>query len=510
MSWLLIVFLILLTCWLRWRRNNSRLLKMAREIPGPPPLPGVGNALRFMCRPEEFIQVIRDLMRDYGDVLRFWLGPDLNVVVSNPDDLKILLSNKKTSVKGPQYRYMANVLGGGILSGSGPSWRKHRKIATPNYGKRAIESYSDVFNHEAELLLQHYRPAALSIGMKKEVDLYRYIVQTTSYSVCRTLMGLSKEQTMSLPYIQDIIDETPILYDIVFDRMTKWYLQIDPVFWMTNFYKQQKSFVSKITAFSSAILQHRVEHLNTLEETRKVDLMNSEEDSLKNTQLSVIDRFILSQELNSEELLKETFTIFTSSQEASAKITSFILLMMAYHPDCQEKLYAEIKSVMGEDGRAVTDEDLKRMPYLEMVFKEVLRLYPIGALLQRTISEDIAISSAILPAGCSLVVPIYHLHRDPRHWERPDAFDPERFNPENTTKRHPYCYIPFSLGPMDCLGRYFGTKLIKTICVRILQEFRVASEKTYDELKLAIAISVVSVDGFHASLIPRTSKTNSH
>ncbi|KAJ2940215.1 hypothetical protein O0L34_g11782 [Tuta absoluta] len=503
MSWALLSFLgILAAVWLRWRYRNRRLLQAAQQIPGPPPLPMLGNALQFMCQPEEFIRVLKELMLEYGEVFRFWLGPDLCVVVSNPDDLKVLLTNMKTSVKGPQYKYMADVLGGGILSGSGPAWRKHRKIATPNYGKRAIDSYSTVFNHEVELLMEKYRRMT-----RREIDIYKYIVQTTSYSVCRTLMGLTKDQTRNLPHIQDIIDETPVLYDIVFDRMTKWYLQIDPIFWISSYNQAQKKFISNITDFSTTILQHRMEHLKTLEETSKIDLMNSEEDCLKNTQLSVIDRFILSQELDADELLKETFTVFTSSQEASAKITSFLLLMMAYHQDCQEKLYAEIKSVLGDDDRPITDEDLKQMPYLEMVFKEILRLYPIGAILQRSITEDIQMGSGMLPAGSSLVIPIYHLQRDAKYWDRPDAFDPERFSPENVKKRHPFCYIPFSLGPMDCLGRYFGTKLVKTICVRVLQEFHISSKKTYQDLKLAISISVVSVDGFHATLTPRKKKS---
>ncbi|XP_028173337.1 cytochrome P450 4C1-like [Ostrinia furnacalis] len=488
------------SAWLQWRYKHRRLLKMAEDFPGPPTLPGLGNALQFMCQPEQLIVVFKELMV-YGDVCKFWLGPDLNFVVSNPDDLKVLLSNSKNSTKGPQYKYMADVLGGGILSGSGPAWRKHRKIANPNYGKRATESYSDVFNKEVDLLMEKYRSL-----QNKHIDIYHYIVRTTSYSVCQTLMGLSKEQTMKLPYIEGVIDETPRLYDIVFERMTKWYLQIDPVFWMSKYFKQQNHFVDMITEFSKQIIKHRLEHLKTIGEHYKTDLMNTEEDSLKNTQLSVIDRFLLSGELEGEELLKETFTIFTSSQEASAKIASFILLMMAYHPHFQERLYKEIKSVIGDSDRPVTDEDLKQMPYLEMVFKEVLRLFPIGAILQRSVTEDIVIKSGTIPAGSSLTIPIYHLHRDPRFWENPDAFDPDRFNPENTKKRHPNCYIPFSLGPMDCLGRYFGTKLIKTLCVRVLREFEVTTSETYEDLRVIIAISVASVNGFSAVLKPRTAK----
>ncbi|KAJ0173219.1 hypothetical protein K1T71_011395 [Dendrolimus kikuchii] len=500
MSWpLYVVFGFGSIFWLVWRYKNRRLIRMADKLPGPRTLPFVGNALLFMCKPDEFINITKDLILKYGEIFRVWLGPDLNIIVSNPDDLKFLLSNMKSSVKGPQYKYMANYLGGGILSGSGPTWRKHRKIAAPNYGKPAIENYNDLFNKEVDILLETFR--GLSKG--KMFDIYEYVVKSTSYTVCQALMGLSREQTLSLPHLYELIERSPRLYDLVFDRMTKWYLQIEPIYRLTGYYQEQKHFINIMTDFGQKILEYRKEKLKTIELESKVDLMNIKEDAVSNTELSVIDRLILSQELSDEELIQETFTIFTSSQEATAKIASFTLLMMAYHPKCQKKLVSEIDRVLGDEDRWVTDEDLKRMPYLEMVFKEVVRLYPIGAMLQRTIQEDISISTGTLPAGSSLVAPIYHLHRHPRFWENPEAFDPERFNPENTKLRPPSCYIPFSAGPMDCLGRYFGTKLVKILCIRVLREFEIKSLETYNDLTLYIAISAKPLNGFNAMLLHR-------
>ncbi|CAB3245831.1 unnamed protein product [Arctia plantaginis] len=491
----------LATLWFVWRYKHRRMIEIAQKLPGPPSIPLIGNGHQFICKPEELIIVIKKMIEDYGDVVTFWLGPNLNFILSKPDDIKILLSSSKTSVKGPQYKYMADVLGGGILSGSGPQWRKHRKIAAPNYGKRAIESYNNVFNKEVDLLLDKLRAMP-----EKPFDIYTLIVRCTSYSVCQTLMGVTKEQTSKLPHIEEIIDKTPQHYDIVFDRMTKWYLQIDPVFWMSKIYQQQKHFLKLISEFSLEILKHRINRLKTLEDHNKKILLDPDQDSVINTELSVIDRFILSKEFTHNDLISETFTIFTSSQEASAKISSFILLMMAYHPKCQEKLYAEIKRVIGDEDRAVSNDDLKQMPYLEMVLKEVLRLFPIGVMLQRTIHEDINISTCTLPSGCSFVVPIFNLHRDSRFWNRPNSFDPERFTPENIKKRKPNCYLPFSLGPMDCLGRYFGTKLVKTICVRILREFAVSSPGTYDDMRVIMAISVASINGYPVCLHPRKLK----
>ncbi|KOB68093.1 Uncharacterized protein OBRU01_19619, partial [Operophtera brumata] len=112
----------------------------------------------------------------------------------------------------------------------------------------------------------------------------------------------------------------------------------------------------------------------------------------------------------------------------------------------------------------------------------------------------VILGSGTLPAGSSLTVPVYHIQRDPRFWKNPDAFDPERFSPENMRLRHPNCFLPFSLGPMDCLGRYFGKKLIKMICVRMLREFKLTSSESYKDLKLSIAISASPIDGYNVIL----------
>lgn len=112
--------------------------------------------------------------------------------------------------------------------------------------------------------------------------------------------------------MNNIIEILYRLYDIVFDRMTKWYLQIDPIFWLTGYYQEQKHFIKKITDFSKTVIEFRNEKLKTSEFKSKINLMNTQEDSVGNTDLSVIDRFILSRELSDAELIDETFTVFTS------------------------------------------------------------------------------------------------------------------------------------------------------------------------------------------------------
>ncbi|XP_047999525.1 cytochrome P450 4C1-like isoform X2 [Leguminivora glycinivorella] len=486
---------VLLACWARWFARR-RLIAMADQLPGPPALPLLGNALMIMNSSGIFT-VFDNLKRKYGRAFRFWLGPDLNYVISEPDYVKTLLQSKKLNERGPSYKYMVDFLGYGILSGSGPIWRQRRKLISSNYTITATKNYSNAFNDETGHLLGtlRSRPAG------KSFDVYDEVVKTTTYAVCRTLFGLNREQTLSLPYLQEIMDDTHQMYADTFMRMTTWYLQIEPYYWFSPYYSKNKRFIQKINGMADAVVKYR---LKNLKDTNFVEINESKTDLSDNEGLSTVDKIILERPANYDEMLKQIFTVFTTGQEPPANIGSFILLMMAYHPECQEKLYKEIKEVMGDEDRPVTDEDIKRMPYLDMVFKEVIRLFPIGPMMQRTVIEDIDIGDGItLPAGSCLTVLFFHMHRDKDFWENPDVFDPERFSPERSASRHPYCYVPFSLGSMDCLGRHFGTKLVKTICIRVLREFRLTSPETYTDLKLLCAVSVEPVNGYPVFLNPR-------
>ncbi|XP_061722519.1 cytochrome P450 4C1-like [Cydia pomonella] len=488
---------VALAWWARWRARRWRLRTLANQLPGPPALPVLGNALMLIRNPEEIFITFGKLKKEYGRAFRFWLGPDLNYCISEPDYVKILLQSRKLNERGPQYKYMVDFLGYGILSGSGPVWRKRRKLISPNYSHKAIENYSYAFNEETGFLLQRLR--ARPVG--KSFNIYEEVVNTTTYTVCQTLFGLSREQTLNLPYLQEIVNDTHQMYAEAFMRMTKWYLQIEPYYWLSEYYSRHKKFIQKTKYMVEAVVRHRVRKLN---DTSLIELDDSEIEFNKHEVFSTVDKLILEKSIDYDEMLKQIFTIFTTSQETSANIASFLLLMMAYHPESQEKLYAEIKEIFGGEDRHVTDEDVKRMPYLDMVFKEVVRLFPIAAMVQRTVMEDIDISHGVtLPAGSSLAVLIFHMHRDEEFWSDPEAFDPERFSPERSAARHPYCYIPFSLGSMNCLGRYFGTKLVKTICIRVLREFKLTSPETYADLKLLCAVSVESVNGYPVFLKPR-------
>lgn len=129
------------------------------------------------------------------------------------------------------------------------------------------------------------------------------------------------------------------------------------------------------------------------------------------------------------------------------------LHLLANYPKCQRKLQEELDLVFSDDPtRDVTTADMAEMKYLECCIKEVLRLYPSAPLIMRRIDSDIELDNGkIIPKGVTVIISVYYAHRHPDYYEDPNTFKPERFSVENTARRHPYSYIPFSAGPRNCI-----------------------------------------------------------
>uniref|UniRef100_A0A0K8TV51 Cytochrome p450 n=1 Tax=Epiphyas postvittana TaxID=65032 RepID=A0A0K8TV51_EPIPO len=487
----MVTTLAALVYWLLWRWRNRRLLELAAKVPGPPALPVLGNALLFMASPNEQLKLIGDLTKQYGEYMRFWLGPDLNIIVQNPEDIKLLLTSNKVNQKGPVYEHMKSVIGSGILTGD-KVWRSHRKIVTPSYNKKSVEHFARVFNMEAAGLVQTLSKK----DPNKTFNIYWDIVDCTTQCVCQTLMGLSKDDSRNLKYLDEVVRKTQSMYAAFFAKMTRWWLQIPLIFWLTGEKKKTDRYTKLIHNLSAEIY-----------EKRRRALARSE--GAAEHARGIVDRLILSGELTELQIRQETFTLFTTSQEASAKIASAVLLFLAHLPEWQDKVYNEIQDFIGPDDEPITENQLHRLQHLEMVYKEVLRYLSIAALVQRTVQEEITIDSGriTLPVGTSLAIPIHILHRDPKYWDEPNKVKPERFLPENSKTRNPNAFVPFSLGPMDCLGRVYATVMIKTIVIRALRHLKFEADGRLEDLDLHVAISVKFANGYNLRVAPRKPKS---
>ena len=171
-----------------------------------------------------------------------------------------------------------------------------------------------------------------------------------------------------------------------------------------------------------------------------------------------------------DELIRDQLlTIFIAGHDTSTALLAWTLYLLATHPDTLAHTQAEVDLVVGAE--PPTEAHLRRLPYLERVIKESLRLYPPIHLGSRIAAADVAFRDYLIPAGTRVLYSIYLTHRDEKYWPAPTIFDPDRFAPAKADHRPAYTFLPFGAGPRNCLGAAFAQVEAKIVLVRLLQRF---------------------------------------
>ncbi|XP_050341870.1 probable cytochrome P450 313a4 isoform X2 [Bactrocera neohumeralis] len=187
-----------------------------------------------------------------------------------------------------------------------------------------------------------------------------------------------------------------------------------------------------------------------------------------------------------KRVVKSLRKIVQSSYETSVGAAYTCLVLLAMHPEIQERLFQEIRSVFPDEITSVEYDDLKKLPYLDMCVSEALRLVPPAAFIGRqTVHDTELCPGVILPKGTQVLLAIYVLHRRKEIWG-PDAhrFNPDNFLPENVAKRHPYSYMPFSKGPRNCIAARYAQITLRIILIHTLRRLKFSTTFKYEDIIL--------------------------
>ncbi|XP_055636562.1 cytochrome P450 9b2-like [Toxorhynchites rutilus septentrionalis] len=175
-----------------------------------------------------------------------------------------------------------------------------------------------------------------------------------------------------------------------------------------------------------------------------------------------------------EELIAQSVSFFGNGFESVVNLLSFAAYELTANPEVQEKLFAEIQTTLGDV--PLTYESVSKMTYLDMVINETLRKWPAMPTLDRECSRDYDLNEGDyrlqFRKGDSVWVSTWALHRDEKYFPEPERFDPERFNVENKLKIIPHTYLPFGVGPRNCIGIQFALLVAKITLIDVLRNFQ--------------------------------------
>uniref|UniRef100_A0A8D8C418 Probable cytochrome P450 9f2 n=2 Tax=Culex pipiens TaxID=7175 RepID=A0A8D8C418_CULPI len=242
----------------------------------------------------------------------------------------------------------------------------------------------------------------------------------------------------------------------------------------------------------------RNDMIHMLMEVRKGSLKHQkEEKDTKDAGFATVEESTVGKSNHSRvwtenELIAQCFLFFLAGFETVSIAMTFLAYELTVNPDVQNRLYAEIldtEQALG--GKPLTYEDLQKMEYMDMVVSEGLRKWPPAVVSDRFCNKDYLFDDGegtrfVIDKGQTVWIPTIAIHHDPKYYPNPEKFDPERFNEQNRPNINLGAYLPFGIGPRNCIGSRLALMEVKSIMYYLLKDFSFEpSEKTQIPLKMA-------------------------
>ncbi len=183
--------------------------------------------------------------------------------------------------------------------------------------------------------------------------------------------------------------------------------------------------------------------------------------------------------MSRKEIIDNCLTFLVAGHDTTTASLCHLIYCLVLYPEIQSKLFQEVNQSLEKE--TPLNEIVDRMPYLNGCLKESLRLMPVGLRIERKAIQNSFLGNIYVPKNCLVDIPIWFVHRDPDNFENPNDYKPERFL--DGTKIKAGTYIPFAVGPRNCLGQRFAELLMKMTIAKLVQKFSIIScERTHVRL----------------------------
>ncbi|KAJ1528635.1 hypothetical protein ONE63_007030 [Megalurothrips usitatus] len=459
----------------RYLRAYMRFRKMELAIPGPPSVPVLGNALDFIgVKDTEMLSKILELVGDRHELSRVALLTNLVVFVNCAEDMEQVIKRKEFSDKAKLfYELFHTIAKRSVPLLNGEDWKMHRRALTPGFHKDVLDRFVDTFNQETKGFVKRVEP---NIVCEPIDNMFRVGSRVFAKTMLTDEMDAEFESL-----IVSILRFSKVLLRDMNQR------QMNPLLWPDFIYKRTAT-AKEVQHWKGVIDQATQSFLDQI----RASLLD------KDNKYPMTD----------EEIADEVKVFFGASVESTIAAQNIMLKILSLRQDIQEKIHAELTEVFGGTYRDVRPHDLSELHYTTRVISEVLRLYPSFPFVARQVYEETSINGYKLPGGTTVVLNIMGTHRDPKHWENPLVFDPDRFLPEKCEGRHPNAYMPFSTGPRNCIGGKYAMMNMKTFMSNVIRAFKIVpvDDGITDPCRLPITfdISLRIIGGTWVKFVPRT------
>ncbi|XP_008822296.2 cytochrome P450 3A11-like [Nannospalax galili] len=427
-------------------------------IPGPKPLPLLGTVLNYYKGIWKFDL---ECYKKYGKIWGLYDGRKPVYVITDPVLIKKVLvkefystfTNRRTF--GP-----AGFMRKAVSIAQDEDWKRIRALLSPAFTSGKLKEMFPIIEQYGTILVKNFRREAETgkpVNTKNMFGAYSMdVITSTAFGV--SVDSLNNPQDPFVEKAKKLLRLdffNPLLFSVVvFPFLT-------PVYEMLNISLFPKDSLSFIKKFVNSTKENRLDS----KQKHRVDFLQLMMNAHNNTKDKESHKA-----MSDLEIIAQSVIFIFAGYETSSSTLSFVMYLLATHPDIQKKLQEEIDAAL-PNKVLPTYDTVMEMEYLDMVLNETLRLYPIANRIERACKKDIELDGLFIPKGAIVAAPAFALHRDPKYWPEPEEFRPERFSKKNKGSIDPYVYLPFGNGPRNCIGMRFALMNMKLAITKVLQNF---------------------------------------
>jgi cytochrome P450 len=397
----------------------------------------VGNLPEMRSQPLDFMV---ECARSYGDRVHIRVVNIDAYLFSHPDDIEhVLVTANRSFIKARLLRDAGEVLGRGLLTSEGDLWLRQRRLMQPAFHRDRIGGYGETMVAHTERMLDGWRDGAT-------IDVHDEMMRLTLAIVAHTLFGADVSEKE-----EDVAHALEIALQRFIERMSLMRF-LDRLPLPRN--RRFKRALGKLDSIIYGIIEERRRNGSGADDLLSLLLEAQDEDGSGMTDTQLRD---------------EAITLFLAGHETTAIALSWTWYLLAQNPDVEARLVAELEEVLG--GRPPGVDDIPRLVYTDMVVRESMRLYPPAWRVGREAVERCTVGGYEIPAGAQVIMSQWIVHRDPRFYEEPEAFRPERWEGDLTKRLPRYAYFPFGGGARRCIGDSFAMMEAVLLLATIARRF---------------------------------------
>jgi cytochrome P450 len=446
--------------------------------PGPRGIPLLGNSLQFG---RDELGFLTQTQRIFGDLVSYDLAGWPSVLVNRSDDIeKILVKDHQNFIKNRViWRHVTAVFGKGLLTAEGELWQRNRRLAAPAFAGQQLQGYGPD-------IVALARSAAGGWKASEIRDMHAEMMALTLRIAAKAFMNSEVEQ--------DIADMDHAVHDLTVEIASRFKRPVVIPDWvpLPGHIRYRRAIATGERIIGRMIDERRAHGYHGRQDFLS-RLMAAKDES--------------EQGMSDSQLRDETLTLLLAGHETTALALSWSFYLIGQDAESAQRLAAEVDEALG--GRDATAEDLPRLKFTESVVLEAMRLYPPAWAIGRESTGPFQLGGYEFGAGTTIFISPWVLHRDPRHFEDPETFRPERWL-DGLARRLPrFAYMPFGGGPRICIGQRFAMMEAILILATIVQHFGMEWQRDRPTT-LFPSITLRPRDGVWVKLLPKEAAGRPH